>query len=76
MIKSCSPGVGRCPAVSKGDTLCGFGARPDVYTEAEVHGLYRDDPKGVIRLPARNTRVPTVRLTVQPVSLIGKGIAW
>lgn len=75
-IKSCSPGVGRCPAVSRGDTLCGFGARPDVYTEAEVHGPYREDLKGATRLPARNTRARTARLTVRPVSLIGEGIAW
>jgi len=74
--RSCLRGAGRCPVVSRGDTLYGFGARPGVCTEAAVHGPCREDPKEATRLPARNTPARTAHLTAQSVSLIGEGIAW
>ena len=70
----CSQDVDRCQVASRGDILCDFGDRPDAYTEAEVHGLCQEGQKEATHRRARNTRAPTARPIVQPVSSIGEGI--
>lgn len=74
MTRFCSQDVDRCRVASRGDILCDFGDPPDVYPEAEVHGLCREGQKEAILRRARNMRAPTAHLIVQPVSRIGEGI--